>query len=297
MLLRELREFIRQELVSLLEAYVPRHGLEVVDYRQLMSDEVAAGEEKRDAEIEAMRVERERREGRALTPGEIRGLEAQWDQKYQKSMPTIVQKLKELEPRYRQDAERRSQEVARVSGKVPPDADTVVVPFSGQTFGLERFFVPSNKPEGPKFVMVSRLVKLKNSDGFVMAKDPTGTWRWHWAPRGLGMLGAAGVEAPKHGEGEKSLRVPPPAAARRGEKVQTARDAVAPPVIRRRRDEETGEVTGMTPVRTTGRRPVPPREIIDEPTGYVVGHKDASGRIVRPDNWAEIQRKIRDQKY
>lgn len=290
--LNELKRIIREELVRLHEGYVPKHGLKLVDMRELMSDETIAREQKRDAEIEAMRVERERLERRPLTAGEIRGLEMQWEREYNKSMPTIVQKLKELEPRYRMEAEKRSAATARATGQRPPDQDTVVVPFAGQTFGLERFFVPSNKPEGPKYVMVSRLVKYRNNDGFVMAKDVDGQWKWHWAPPPTSMSDRPAADWALNAE--RGMSAPAPAAARRGERVQAARDAVAPPVIRRRRDEETGEVTGHTPVRTSGRN-LQPKEVIDDYTGYVIGHRDPkTGKLIRPDDWAEIQKKIKN---
>jgi len=295
MLLRELREFIRQELRMMMESvYAPRHGLRVVDMRELISDEVAAREQKRDAEIEAMRLERESREGRRLTAGEISALGTQWDREYGKSLPSIVQKLKELEPRYRQESEKRSQATAASTGKRPPDQDTVVVPFSGQTFGLERFFVPSNKPEGPKWVMVSRLVKYKSSDGFVMAKDVDGQWKWHWAPPPVSMSDRPAAEWAVNAE--RGMSAPAPAAARLAARQQDKRDAVAPPVIRRERDPQTGEVKRHTPVRTSGRSQQP-KEIIDDYTGYTIGHKDPkTGRLIRPDNWTEIQQKIKNSR-
>ena len=296
MLLSELREFIRHELRMMVEGHVPRHGLSPVDMRELMSDAVLAKREARDSEIEKMRVEQEKREGRRLTPGELSALGRQWDAEYEKTVPSVVQKLKELEPKYRMEAEKRSQAFASSTGRQPSDQDTVVVPFPGHTFGLERFFVPSNKPEGPKYIMVSRLVKLTSNDGFVMAKDSSGQWKWHWAPPQNVSGGELGI--PDWIErGERGIQPSQKIQDRRAARVQDKRDAAAPPVIRRRRDEETGEVTGHTPVRTAGRRPTPPKEIIDDYTGYAIGHRDPkTGRLVRPDNWAEIQQKIKNSR-
>ena len=123
MLLSELREFIRHELRMMVEGHVPRHGLSPVDMRELMSDAVLAKREARDSEIEKMRAEQEKREGRRLTPGELSALGRQWDAEYEKTVPSIVQKLKELEPRYRMGAEKRSQATAKSTGKLPPDQD------------------------------------------------------------------------------------------------------------------------------------------------------------------------------
>ena len=295
MLLRELREFIRQELRMMMEGYSPRHGLRVVDMRELMSDAVIARREARAAEVDAMRAEQEKREGRALTPGEVSALGRQWDAEYEKTVPSVVQKLNELEPRYRQEAEKRSQATAKATDRIPPDVDTVIVPFPGHTFGLERFFVPNPKPEGPKWIMVSRLVKNKTNDGFVMAKDGTGQWKWHWAPPQNVSGGELGI--PDWLErGERGIQPSQKIQDRRAARVQDKRDAAAPPVIRRRRDEETGDVTGMTPVRTSGRNQQP-KEIIDDYTGYTIGHKDPkTGRLIRPDNWAEIQQKIKNSR-
>ena len=294
--LNELKRIIREELSRIYEGYVVRHSLSPVDMTELMTDAVLARKDARADEIQKLSAEQERRMGRPLSPGELSALGRQWDVEYEKTVPSIVQKLKELEPRYRMEAEKRSQATSKATGKLPPDQDTVIVPFPGHTFGLERFFVPSNKPEGPKFIMVSRLVKLTSNDGFVMAKGVDGQWKWHWAPPQNVSGGELGI--PDWIErGERGIQPSQKIQDRRLSRVQDKRDAAAPPVIRRRRDEETGEVTGHTPVRTAGRRPEPPKEIIDDYTGYAIGHRDPkTGRLVRPDNWAEIQQKIKNSR-